>query len=143
VSRLAATFKFVSWASRPMSRSSRAHASIRSTIARFTAGIAAAALLFAAQAPHRLQRDPSADALHSVSRVATLPVLRAVLSHRLASEQRSTTRWPNGFDSALPASAHVSLVAVAAHNVAATTSGLESAPFIARGYDATAPPALD
>jgi hypothetical protein len=140
VSRLAAAFKSMPWHSRPMSRSSRAHARLQSSSGRLIAVLAAAALLVSAQASDRVQRGGSADAARSVWSIAALPVSHAVLPHRLAL--RSTTRRPNDLHAALPAAALTSFGHIAARDVRLAESGFARAPLVARGYDATAPPAL-
>jgi hypothetical protein len=143
VSRLAAAFTVVPWASRPVSRSFRTYPSMPGAVARLIAGIAAAALLVTTHASNRVRRDASVHAFSSVSATAALPALHTALSHRVVPEQRSATRWPTGPDSALPQYAHASLGRVPAHGVSVREPASASAPLVARGYDATAPPVMD
>ena len=142
VKRLAGPLNFVLSASRRLSRSSRTRARLEPGFARLITGIAAAALLFAAQTSDRLQRGPSVDAFHSTSPLAPLPLLHSVLSHRLALESRPLARSAHGLDAALPTLAQAIVVTDTAHHVAAVAPSPASASIAGRGYDATAPPAL-
>lgn len=140
--RVAGAFNSMLLGSRPTSRTSRAHATLQNAFARLITGLAAAALVFAAQTSDRLQRELSVDTFRSVSPVAALPVLHSVPSHRLAAESRLPSRSAIGFDAALPAFALPTLGRHAARNVAATAYAHASAVVANRGYDATAPPTL-
>ena len=93
---LARAFKFVPLGSRPKSRTARMRASLQDAYARLITGLAVAALVLAAGTSSRLQRDLSGDALHAMSAVAPLPVLRSVPSHRLALEPRVSVRSSTG-----------------------------------------------
>jgi len=142
VKRLAAPLKLQAFASRFLSRSSRAHAGIQNAVARLITGFAATALLFAAQTSGRLHRGPFAGTLDSISPAASLPVLHSVPAHRLALEARAPARSTNGPDAALPAFAWQIVVGDAPHHVVGVASAPKSASIAGCGYDATAPPAL-
>src|SRR4051794_20043263 len=142
VSKLAGPQKFVLLASRRPSRCTRAQASLPNALARLIVGIVAAALAFAVAPSGRLQRASWGDALHSVSPLAALPTLHSVPSHRPALESRSPARSASGFNAALPAFAPASGVADAVHRGRLVASAFARASIDARGYDATAPPAL-
>ena len=143
--RLAGPLQLMPLASRSLSRSPRARVGLHGAFVRLLAGVAAAALLFAAQTSDRLQRGPSVDAFDSAS-ATTLPVLHSVPPHRLALDSRSLGRSParstHRLDAALPAFAQATHVREAAHHVVAVAPSLASASIAGRGYDATAPPAL-
>jgi len=145
VKRLAGPLQLMPLASRSLSRSPRARVGLHGAFVRLLAGVAAAALLFAAQTSDRLQRGPSVDAFDSAS-ATTLPVLHSVPTHRLLLDSRSLGRSParstHRLDAALPAFAQATHVREAAHHVVAVAPSLASASIAGRGYDATAPPAL-
>ncbi|HWJ15661.1 MAG TPA: hypothetical protein VNS10_18105 [Gemmatimonadaceae bacterium] len=140
--RLAGPVNLQAFASRSLSRSSRAPASIQNAVARLITGFAATALLLAAQTSGWLHRGPFVDTLHSMSPAATLPVLHSVPAHRLASEPRSPARSTNGPAAGLPAFARPTFVRDAAYHVEGVAFAPSSASIAGRGYDATAPPAL-
>jgi len=111
-------------------------------VARLITGFAATALLFAAQTADRLHRGPFVDTLHSISPAATLPALHSAPAHRLAPEVRSPARSTNGPGAQLPAFAWQTFGGDATHHVVGVAFAPASASIAARGYDATAPPAL-
>jgi hypothetical protein len=110
---------------------------------RLIAAFAALALLVAAQGAVRVERDASAPAFRAVSAAASFTALHSAPAHRLTLESRSATRWPSSTDVPMPTSGIALASETIVHRVAiATAIGRANAPSVARGYDATAPPAL-
>jgi hypothetical protein len=110
---------------------------------RVIAAFTALALLVAAQGTIRLQGDSSAGAIRASSTATAFAALHAAPTHRLALDSRSSTRWPSGADVPVLSHGTISSSETIEHSVAiATTIGRANEPSVARGYDATAPPAL-
>jgi hypothetical protein len=109
---------------------------------RLIAAFAALALLVAAQGTIRLESDSSAPAFRAVSSTS-FTALHSAPAHRLSLDSRSSTRWPSGADvPVLPYGTVPSSETIGHHVAIATAIGRANAPSVARGYDATAPPAL-
>jgi hypothetical protein len=106
--------------------------------------LAAAATLFAAQPSMGFERGDAADAARSLSATSTvtpLVALHAAPSHHLASESRSSSRWPSNGDVLLHATTDPLASGAISRDVAIVVgAGRTGALPVARGYDATAPP---
>lgn len=128
--------------SRLISRDRRTRVGFHGVGSRIVAALVSAAILFAAYASVRAERDPSA--LYSAATAASLPALHSAVLRRVPLDARSSTRRSTKapLDTALPARAAVSMPVAA--DQAASGRALESfaATVAVRGYDATAPPAL-
>jgi hypothetical protein len=110
---------------------------------RLIAAFAAFALLVAAQGTIRLESDSSAAAIRASSTATGFAALHAAPTHRLALDSRSSTRWPSGADVPVLPHGTIRSSETIEHRVAiATAIGRANEPSVARGYDATAPPAL-
>ena len=132
----------LSTASRVSSRGGPARGAIRTAASRVMAAFAALAILFAAQASSRVASAAAADVLRA-SASTSLVALHSAPIHRLGQELRSSARWPSGVDAPLAASVHIALPALAAGHVAIVAAVEQRDRAVAaRGYDATAPPAL-
>jgi hypothetical protein len=110
---------------------------LQGTLGRFLAGVAAAALILAAQTSDWRQRDPSLESLRASSSMPA--ALQSVLSHQL-TDARARARSTTGLGPALPASLEGTPTLDAAHSVALSASQLLRPSVARRGYDATAPP---
>jgi hypothetical protein len=120
----------------------RARAGIRDVSSRAISTFAAVAILVAAQVSLRAERDAATDAFRPVPAAASLVALHSTATQRLTVETRSAARPPATVGTALPSPAYAP--ASSARNLygPATTSAKSiAAPVVARGYDATAPPA--
>jgi hypothetical protein len=129
--------------SRFISRGGAARAGARRVSPRLIAALVAAAFVFAAQVSIRFDRADAADVLRAVSPAASLAALRSAPGNRFALESHSLSRRPASFAAALPSCSRVLLLDTADCDVAIlSVSEQRITPAAARGYDATAPPAL-
>lgn len=109
---------------------------------RIVAALAALAILFGAQAVTRLQHGVSGDAFRSPSPATSFAALHAAPANRAALTSRSSARWPSSIGVPLLVHLQDASSSRLAHQIAiAPAIGLGESGR-ARGYDATAPPAL-
>lgn len=128
--------------SRLISRHACTRACIRASGSRAIAALAAAATLFAAQLSIGFERGASADTPRSLSTASTVVALHAAPTHHVASESRSSARWPSNGDVLLPTRANHLVPRSMPRGVAIVADAGRAALSVAgRGYDATAPPA--
>lgn len=113
-----------------------------SMTARLLAGIAAA-LFVTAQASHRIDRDSAVDAVHSVLPAAVLPLLRSTPGSRVAPRVRPPARSSGGIGATVPEIARANPDRRTAQGALDRVSHFAASSPVRRGYDATAPPALD
>jgi hypothetical protein len=132
--------------SRVLSRCTRAWAGVRPAGSRVIAALAAAAILLGANAPLQVEREARTDALRGVSTSSLLVALHSAPLHQLTLASRSglrPSRWSSSTGAALPAPAHRHLPTTVAGGPAPRAAHQRrGASVAARGYDATAPPAL-
>jgi hypothetical protein len=129
--------------SRFISRGGSARAGASRVSPRLVAGLVAAAFVFAAQVSIRFERADSADALRAVWPAASVAALHSAPSHRFTLESHSASRRSVGFTAALPSCSRVVFVDTLDCDVAIPKLAEQRITrAAARGYDATAPPAL-
>ncbi len=110
---------------------------------RLIAAVVAAAFAFAAQVSIRFERADSADALRAISPAPSVAALHSAPGHRFTLESHSASRRPANFTSVLPSCSGVVFLDTSACDAAIPRgSDQRITPAAARGYDATAPPAL-
>jgi len=116
---------------------------VRAASSRVVAALAAAAILVAMQASNRAEPSASVDAGRAVASAASLVALHSVPTYRLALDLRSSGRWASSVGTPLPARVELELPPTVARRIA-ISSAIEQrdTSVAARGYDATAPPAL-
>jgi hypothetical protein len=134
-------FNSTGFASRSKSRSSRARPFLQNGFARLIAGIAVAAVMFAAVGSIRGERERSVDAFLAASSQTTFAALRSIPSYAVAPASRSASR-STAFGPALPSLPEATRVSDIAHGVALPATKFSRASVARRGYDATAPPSL-
>jgi len=106
------------------------------------AAIAALTILVAAQSTAGLERDAAA-AYRPCSGAVSFAALHSAPTHRLAVDSRSSMRWPSNSDVPLPGHLLDGRSETIDHRVAIVAEmGHAHESALARGYDATAPPAL-
>jgi hypothetical protein len=128
--------------SRVISRGGGARGAIRTAGSRVIAAFAAFAILCAAQVSTRATSATAVDVVRA-STATSLVALHAASMHRLGQELRSSMRWPSGVDAPLAASIRIGLPELILDPVAIVGAVEQSDSAVAaRGYDATAPPAL-
>lgn len=143
MSRFAETNKLMPIVSRLITRGARARAGIGGAGSRVIAAVAVLAILVAAHASVRPDRDASAETFRSFSAVTSFEALHVAPGHRLALDSRSPTPWSAGSDVPLPEHAPHAFSETVQHRIAiAAAIGHGGQPAVARGYDATAPPPL-
>ena len=133
--------------SRFISRGGSARAGTGAIRPRLVAALAAAAIVFVAQASVRFESASADDALRVVTPAASFAALHSAPSHRLALESHSPShspsRRPASFAPALPSCSRVVVLDGSTCDAAIQrVSEHRITPAVARGYDATAPPAL-
>lgn len=131
------------FAARLTSRSARVRARIGAAATRSIAAFAAAGILLAGQSSIHVGGAASRDALRSVSPATSLVALHANPAQRLSFASRSSAHWPAGSDVPLPEDALRAPLWLGPQPIAIAAGSVRiAAPVLARGYDATAPPAL-
>ena len=129
--------------SRFISRGGSARAGASRASSRLITGLVAAAFVFAAQVAIRFERADSPDALRAISPAASVAALHSAPGHRFTLESHSASRRPTSFAPALPSCSRVVLFETTDCDTAIPRVAEQRiAPAVARGYDATAPPAL-
>lgn len=100
------------------------------------------AVLVGAHSITRLEPGASGDAFWSSSAATSIAALHSTPTHRPAFVLRSSTRWPSSTN--VPLLVHLQDLAswTLAHRVAIAPAIGRGESGLARGYDATAPPAL-
>lgn len=132
----------MSIASRVLSRGKVVRGAFRTAGSRVIAALAAAAVLLTAQISTRQATVAAADVLHASS-ATSLVALHPAPMHRLGQELRSSMRWPSGMDVPLLAPPRIELPEpVAVRVTIVSTIEQSDSSVAARGYDATAPPAV-
>lgn len=128
--------------SRVFSRGKVAREAFRTAGSCVIAALAAAAVLFTAQLSTRQAAAAAADGPRAPS-VTSLVALHPVPTQRLGHELRSSMRWPPSMDVPLLAPARLELAEPIDVRVTIVGTIEQSDTSVAaRGYDATAPPAL-
>ena len=142
MSRFARTYTLMLIVSRLMARGARTRAGVRCACSRVIATVTAA-ILFGAQISIHLQHDATADEVRSFSTAAPFAALHSPPTNRFALEPRSSTRPPSSRDVPSPEYAQDAFSRTIEHHIAvAAAIGFVGQSAVARGYDATAPPAL-
>jgi hypothetical protein len=101
------------------------------------------AILVGAQAVTRLEPSASAETKLVVPLAAPMPALHSVVVSRVAFSSRAPSRLPDDIGVALAADGFDGVAtALASHALPAVAIERPSGSVVARGYDATAPPAL-
>jgi len=107
------------------------------------AALVAAAFVFAAQVSVRFERADSAGAVGAVSPATAVAALHSASGHRSTLESHSASRRPASLAAALPPCSGVVFLDTSARDTAIPrVTEQRTTPAVARGYDATAPPAL-
>jgi hypothetical protein len=129
--------------SRVISRGARARGVARTVGSRVIGALAAAAILFAAQVSSRADRTASTDVVRAVSPAASSLALHTAPAHHLELDLRASARWPSTIGTPLPVFA-VAALSETVRRLVSIVAALEhrDTSVVARGYDATAPPAL-
>jgi hypothetical protein len=110
---------------------------------RVVAALAAATIVVSAQTTLRFDRAGTTETSLVESLSAPMPAWHPVSVQRVAVPLRPPSRLPAHVDAALPVDAAVPLrQSFASHAFAIGASTQPGASTVARGYDATAPPAL-
>jgi len=103
----------------------------------------AAAILFVVRVSARWQRDPTADAFRSFSTAAAFVALHSTPTNRPTLKRGSSTRRPSSRDLPLPEQTQDPLSWTIEHRIGGTAVlGVGARSAVARGFDATASPAL-
>lgn len=145
MSSFARTHTLMPMISRVFSRCTGAFAGVRPAGSRAIAVFAAAAILLGGNASLRLEGQARADALRDVSPTAGLVALHSASLHHLTLASRSgsrSSRVSSSVGAPLPARAHRTPQLPLVREPAAGGAQQCGASVDARGYDATAPPAL-
>lgn len=146
MSSFARTHTLMPMISRVLSRCTRAWAGVRPAGSRVVAALAASAILLGANASLQLEREARTDAFRGVSSAGSLVALHSAPLQHLTLASRSgsrPSRWSSSIGAALPAPARGHLPPTVAGRPALRGTHEQSGESVAaRGYDATAPPAL-